>query len=113
MKMREEMEDKLDASLLEYAHLVMRIQTQKRRIILSKPLKWKILRQPAKPFYRSETNLDETLVSEENSEEEDYHMPHLECFVSIILPCFVTIYGCILSLRKILLNLFFRKKNET
>ena len=31
------------------------------------------LRHPAKPFYRSETNLDETLESEKNSEEEEYH----------------------------------------
>ena len=36
--------------------------------------KMKDLRHPARPLYRSETNLDETLVSEEDSEEEDYHM---------------------------------------
>ena len=35
--------------------------------------KMKDLRHPAKPFYRSETNLDEALVSEEDFEEEDYH----------------------------------------
>ena len=34
----------------------------------------KDLWHPAKPFYGSETNLDETLVSEEDSEEEDYHI---------------------------------------
>ena len=31
-------------------------------------------RHPARPFCRSETNLDEKLVSEEDSEEKDYHM---------------------------------------
>ena len=31
------------------------------------------LRHPASPLYRSETNLDENLVSEEDSEEEGYH----------------------------------------
>ena len=36
--------------------------------------KMKDLRHPAKPIYKSETNLDETLVSEENSEEDDYRM---------------------------------------
>ena len=35
--------------------------------------KMKVLVHPAKLFYRSETNLDETLVSEEDSEEEYYH----------------------------------------
>ena len=33
----------------------------------------KDLRHPAKPLYRSETKSDETLVSEMDSEEEDYH----------------------------------------
>ena len=33
----------------------------------------KDLRHPAKPLYRSERNFDENLVSEENSEEEDYN----------------------------------------
>ena len=32
------------------------------------------LRHPAKPFHRSETNLDRTLISDEDSEIEDYHM---------------------------------------
>ena len=36
--------------------------------------KMKDLRHPAKLFYRSDSNLDETLVSEEDSEEEDYHI---------------------------------------
>ena len=31
------------------------------------------LRHPARPFHESETNLDETLAPEEDSEEEDYH----------------------------------------
>ena len=31
-------------------------------------------RHPARPLCRSETNLDEKLVSEEDSEEKDYHM---------------------------------------
>ena len=31
------------------------------------------LRHPAKPFHRSETNLDRTLISDEDSEVEDYH----------------------------------------
>ena len=31
------------------------------------------LRHPAKPFHESETNSDETMISEEDSEEEDYH----------------------------------------
>ena len=31
------------------------------------------LRHPAKPLYRNEMNLDETLASEEDSEEDDYH----------------------------------------
>ena len=35
--------------------------------------KMRDLRHPAKPFHRSETNLDRTLISEEDSEEEDYH----------------------------------------
>ena len=35
--------------------------------------KMKDLRHPAKPLYRSETNVDKTIVSEEDSEEEDYH----------------------------------------
>ena len=30
-------------------------------------------RHPAKPFHRSETNLDRTLLSDEDSEVEDYH----------------------------------------
>ena len=33
----------------------------------------KDLRRPAKPFFRSETDLDAILVSNEDSEEEDYH----------------------------------------
>ena len=33
----------------------------------------KDLRHPAKPLYRSERNFDETLVSEEDSAEEDYN----------------------------------------
>ena len=36
--------------------------------------KMRDLRHPAKPFHRSETNLDRTLVSDEDSEVEDYHM---------------------------------------
>ena len=35
--------------------------------------KMRDLRHPARPFHESETNLDETMVSEENSEVEDYH----------------------------------------
>ena len=35
--------------------------------------KMRDLRHPARPFYESETNLDETMVSEEDSEVEDYH----------------------------------------
>ena len=35
--------------------------------------KMRDLRHPAKPFHRSETNLDRTLVSDEDSEVEDYH----------------------------------------
>ena len=35
--------------------------------------KMKDIRHPARPLFRSETNLDETLVSKEDSEEEDYH----------------------------------------
>ena len=35
--------------------------------------KMRDLRPPARPFHESETILDETLVSEEDSEEEDYH----------------------------------------
>ena len=35
--------------------------------------KMKDLRHPAKPLYRKEKNLDETLASDEDSEEEDYH----------------------------------------
>ena len=31
------------------------------------------IRHPSKPFHRNDTNLDETLVSEEDSKEEDYH----------------------------------------
>ena len=36
--------------------------------------KMKDLRHPARPFHESETNLDETMISEEDSEEEDYHI---------------------------------------
>ena len=36
--------------------------------------KMKVLRHPDRPLYRSETHLDETMVSEEDSEVEDYHM---------------------------------------
>ena len=35
--------------------------------------KMRDLRHPAKPFHRSETNLDRTLISDEDSEVEDYH----------------------------------------
>ena len=35
--------------------------------------KMRDLRHPAKPFHRKETNLDRTLISDEDSEEEDYH----------------------------------------
>ena len=35
--------------------------------------KMRDLRHPARPFHRRETNLNETMVSEEDSEEEDYH----------------------------------------
>ena len=31
-------------------------------------------RHPAKPLYRNEIDLDETMISNEDSEEEDYHM---------------------------------------
>ena len=33
----------------------------------------KDLRHPAKPLYRNELNLDETILSNEDSEEEYYH----------------------------------------
>ena len=36
--------------------------------------KMKDIRHPAKPLHRSEMNLDATIVSEEDSEEDDYHM---------------------------------------
>ena len=36
--------------------------------------KMRDLRHPARPFYESETNLDETMLSEKDSEVEDYHM---------------------------------------
>ena len=36
--------------------------------------KMRDLRHPAKPFHRSETNLDRTLISDEDFEVEDYHM---------------------------------------
>ena len=32
------------------------------------------LRNPARPLYQNELNQDETIISEEDSEEEDYHM---------------------------------------
>ena len=32
------------------------------------------LRNSAKPFYQNEANLDETMISNEDSKEEDYHM---------------------------------------
>ena len=35
--------------------------------------KMRNLRHPAKPLHRSETNLDRTLISDEDSEVEDYH----------------------------------------
>ena len=35
--------------------------------------KMRDLRHPAKPFHRSETNLDRTLISDDDSEVEDYH----------------------------------------
>ena len=34
----------------------------------------KILRQPAKSLIRNRINLDETITSNEDSEEEDYHI---------------------------------------
>ena len=108
MKMREEMENKLDAILKEIKsnksastvtnsrsedNDTQNIQPSGSKIDMSigvqasynknsgseddeYPLqasKMKVLRHPAKPIYRSETNLDETLVSEEDSEVEDYH----------------------------------------
>ena len=33
----------------------------------------KDLRRPAKPLYRNEIDLDETMISNEDSEDEDYH----------------------------------------
>ena len=31
------------------------------------------MRNPARPLYQNTPNLDETIISEEDSEEEDYH----------------------------------------
>ena len=42
--------------------------------------KMRDLRHPVKPFHRSETNLDRTLISDEDSGEEDYH--NIACFVN-------------------------------
>ena len=41
------------------------------------------LRNPPRPVYQNIPNLDETIVSNEDSEEEDYHMPL--CFCSFLL----------------------------
>ena len=35
--------------------------------------KMRDLSHPARPFHESETNLNETMISDEDSEEEDYH----------------------------------------
>ena len=46
--------------------------------------KMKDLRHPAKPLHRKEMNLDATIVSEENSEEEDCHTTYsLNCVFSV------------------------------
>ena len=37
----------------------------------------KDLKHPARPLYRSEIDLDETMISNEDSEEEDYHSIHI------------------------------------
>ena len=49
------------------------------------------IRHPAEPFHRNDTNLDETLVSEEDSKEEDYHS-------------FVSQNPCLLKYSKSLIN---------
>ena len=40
----------------------------------------KDLRHPAKPLYRNEIDLDETMISNEDSEEEDYHTHSWEVY---------------------------------
>ena len=109
MKMREEMENKLDAILKEIksnksAFTVTNPRSEMDGIQNMQPSgsktnksigvhasynenidsededyplqasKMRDLRHPAKPFHRSETNLDRTLISDEDSEVEDYHM---------------------------------------
>ena len=109
MKMREEMENKLDAILKEIksnksASTVTNPRSEMNEMQNMQPSgsktnkstgvhasynenidsededyplqasKMRDLRHPAKPFHRSESNLDRTLVSEEDSEVEDYHM---------------------------------------
>ena len=49
--------------------------------------KMRDLRHPAKPFHRSETNLDRTLISEEDSEVEDYHISGTTVDNCLIITC--------------------------
>ena len=48
------------------------------------------LRNPARPVYQNIPNLNETIVSTEDSEEEDHHM-HL-----VYLECILVNFECIL-----------------
>ena len=108
-KMREEMENKLDAILKEIksnksASTVTNPRSEMNEIQIMQPSgsptnkstgvhasynehidsededyslqasEMRDLRHPAKPFHKSETNLDRTIISDEDSEVEDYHM---------------------------------------
>ena len=124
-KMREEMENKLDAILKEIksnksASTVTNPRSEMNEIQNMQPLgsktnkstgvhasynenidsededyplqasKMRDLRHPAKPFHRSETNLDRTLISEEDFEVEDYH---IFIFIHTVLAIHIPIFS--------------------